>query len=249
MNDPNIVAMLRIKNESRWIEKVLQVASTICSEIVVLDDGSTDNTVEICKKFDEVVDIHQQSDLPTDQTRDKNILLKMARARNPDFILSLDGDEIIQPNAKRILFEELNILYPDVQVFEFEHLFMWDKPNQYRYDGIYTSMWRRKLLRMSNQPKDLHFDETGFAGNGHCPNIPQKSVGWNESVRSKIKILHYGYYDEEVRQKKYRYYTTRDSDKIFDGYRYLISGEGKFSGPHGIKLRTMPEGAFMDFSN
>lgn len=249
MNVPKIVAMYRIKNEERWIEKSLKNTSDVCSEIVILDDGSTDNTVKICESFDTVVDIHKQSNLPTDQARDKNILLKMALKRNPDFILTLDGDEIIQLNAKNILFEELNVLYPNTQVFEFQFLYIWDKPEQYRYDGYYSNVWHRRLLRVVNQPKDLHFEPTGYVGNGHCPAIPQNSDGWNESVRSKIKILHYGNYDEELRQKKYQYYNIRDpDDKVFDGYKHIISGKGKYSGPNGIEIRTLPKDMFYRFT-
>ena len=156
MDMPKIVAMFRLQNEERWIEKSLKHASSICEEIVVLDDGSTDDTVKICKSFENVVDIHQQNGVPFDDSRDKNTLLKMALKRKPDFILTLDGDQILQHNAKEILLEEINVLYPDSAVFEFQQLLIWDKPNQYRYDGILGYTWIKKLVRISKQPKDLH---------------------------------------------------------------------------------------------
>ena len=37
-----------IKNESRFIEKSLKSVMDICSEIIVMDNNSTDDTVEIC---------------------------------------------------------------------------------------------------------------------------------------------------------------------------------------------------------
>ena len=61
--DPEIVAMYRIKNEERWIEKSLKMCSEVCQKIVILDDGSTDETLKICKKFPSVVDIHEQKNL------------------------------------------------------------------------------------------------------------------------------------------------------------------------------------------
>ena len=90
MNLPNIVVTYRIKNEERWIEKSLESVLDICSEVVILDDGSTDDTLSICKKFSKVVDINHQEGLPFDETRDRNKLLKMALKRKPDIILSLD---------------------------------------------------------------------------------------------------------------------------------------------------------------
>jgi len=107
--DPKILAMYRIKNENRWIEKSLEAISEICQEIVILDDDSSDDTLQICKSFPSVIDIHEQKNLPFDDTRDKNILLKMSLRRNPDFIITLDADEIVMPKMKQILKEDLAI--------------------------------------------------------------------------------------------------------------------------------------------
>ena len=88
IDEPKIVAMYRIRNEERWIKQSLKYTSEICKEIVILDDCSTDNTLKICKQFSSVVDIYERKEpLPLDEVRDKNILLKMALKRNPDFIV------------------------------------------------------------------------------------------------------------------------------------------------------------------
>lgn len=244
---PKIVAMYRIKNEERWIKKSLEAVSDICEEIVILDDGSTDDTIKICKTFDKVVDIHKQTGLSFDETRDKNTLLDMAKRRKPDFILTLDGDEIIQKHAKDVLFDELTILYPDYPMYEFQVFDMWDKPNQYRYDGVYSNIWAKKLIRISKQSVNLHFQETNFPGNSHCPAIPQNAVGWDSSVRSKMKIFHYGYYDEKLRQQKYTFYNNLDPNNIeFDRFIHVISGKGKFSGKHGMEFRILPDDVFIE---
>ena len=119
MKFPKIVTMYRVKNESRWIKKSIESVSKISDEIIILDDGSTDNTIEICESFNTVIEIHKQKNIPYDETRDKNILLKKVLKRNPDFILSLDGDEILQSNTRDILFEEICVLHPKINVFEF----------------------------------------------------------------------------------------------------------------------------------
>ena len=121
---PKIVAMLAIKNEERWIAKTLESLEAICDSIVILDDGSEDNTVKICEDYKKVVEIHKNSNLPTDKSRDKNILLKMAKKRNPDYILTLDGDEVIIPNSKDIFFEEINVLYPESDVLNLNFVYL-----------------------------------------------------------------------------------------------------------------------------
>jgi len=237
-----IIAMYRIKNESRWIKQSLESISEICKEIVILDDGSTDDTVKICENFPQVVDIHSQKDLPFDETRDKNTLLKMALSRDPDFILTLDGDEMIMPNSKQYLFYELNVLYPNVNLFEFKELYVWDKPNQYRCDGIFNNTWSKKLFRLKDQPKNLKIYDSAFPGNLHCGSLPSNLIEQNQIVKSKIKILHYGYYDEEIRRKKYDFYTKLDPNNVdFDGYKHIFSGNSKLAGPNGMEFKIIPE--------
>ena len=55
MDFPKIVTIYRIKNESRWIKQSLEAVSEISDEIIILDDGSTDSTVEICKSLSVVL--------------------------------------------------------------------------------------------------------------------------------------------------------------------------------------------------
>lgn len=243
---PKIVTMYRIKNEERWIKKSLDQTSQISNEIVVLDDGSTDNTLEICKNHPNVVDIHHQDNLPFNDSRDKNVLLKMALKRNPDFILTLDGDEILQSNTKKILLEDIEVIYPEAPMYEFQVLTIWDKLNQYRCDGIYSNIWAKKLIRLSKQPKNLHFEGTIYPGNGHCPHVPQNANGWLTSVSSKMKILHYGNYDNDLRQQKYKFYNTFAPDfNIFDNYLHIVTGKGKWSGPKGMEFKFLPESAYV----
>lgn len=248
MTHPFILAMYRIKNEERWIEKSLNETSKICDEIIILDDGSTDNSLQICKNFKNVVDIHHQENLTFDETRDKNTMLKMALKRNPEFILTLDGDEIIQLGAERILSEDINILYPDSPMYEFQFLNIWDKPNQYRYDGNANMLWVKKLIRMSKQTNSLFFESTKFPGNAHCPSIPQNAIGHEISVRSRMKIFHYGRYDNDLRQSSMKFLQRLDpNNSTFDNYKHVISGEGKFSGSRGLELKTIPDKMYHAF--
>ena len=245
MSSDRIVAMYRLKNEEKWIEKSLKLTSEICDEIVVLDDGSIDNTLQICKKFPKVVDIHHQSDLQFDETRDKNTLLQMALRRNPDFILTLDGDEIIMPNSKKIFWEDLNN-NPEANIFEFQELYIWDQPNKYRCDGIFGNTWPRRLLRIKNQPKDLHFNGTPYPGNSHCFSVPNNAKGWKNIVKSRVKLLHYGYYDKSLRKKKYDFYNKLDpKNTAFDGYKHILSGKSKLSGQNGMEFKTLHDGQYI----
>src|SRR5574337_1853848 len=240
VNSRKIVAMYRVKNESRWIEKSIRSIYDICDEMVVLDDGSTDDTVSICLGFDKVVNIHKQMDLPLDETRDRNYLLQMALKRQPNYILYIDGDEIMMPNAKEILFEEMSTLYPNADVFEFQLLTLWDGQDKYRTDGIFGNYWQKRLHNMKNQPKDMFYKNSPYKGNLHCGNL--NNFVENDAVRSTVKMYHCASFDEKLRKQKYEYYNRIDpNNPLTDGYKHMISGEGRFSGPRGIELEELPE--------
>ena len=241
MSDPKIVAMYRIRNEARWIEKSLEQTSKICQEIVILDDCSTDNTVEICKKFSNVVEIHERKkQLPLDEVRDRNIIWKMAMKRNPDFILDLDGDEIFAPNSKETLFTEIIDLYPKDMVFSFQLLDMYDKPNQYRVDGDFDNKIQIRLMRINEYTKDLEFEESGYPCNAHSLHIPPTKY---VPVKSDVALLHYGYYDKNTRMKKFNYFHEVDPGGLnFNGYKNLISGDLDES---VLELKILPEGKFL----
>lgn len=246
VNFPKIVAMYRVKNEERWIEKSITSVLDICSSIVILDDGSTDSTLEICKSFDKIK-VRHQSGLPLDESRDRNIILKMALDQNPDYIFTIDGDEILPPKSFDIFFEELCVLYPNKSVFEYQILYMWDKPNQIRYDGIYSKTWQKRLVNLKNQPSDLIFNETPYPGNLHCGGIPHNVLGQNDVMSSKVKFLHYGNFDQTIREKKYDFYNKIDpNDNMTDNYNHIISSNGKFSGERGLVIRTLPAGFFIE---
>ena len=146
MENPKITGVYWIKNESRFIEKSLKSVMDICSETIVMDNNSTDDTVEICSGFDKVKDIIKRKDLPLDEVRDKHILYEHARKTNPDFILAVDGDEIFMPNASEILFEELSTIHPNSDVFELQFLTLWDNVHTIRTDGIFGFSTSKKSI-------------------------------------------------------------------------------------------------------
>jgi glycosyltransferase involved in cell wall biosynthesis len=243
MDIPKIICVIRAKNEGRWIKKVLDVASEICEGIIVLDDGSTDNTLEICKNHKNVLRVIHQDDIGVHASRDLSTIWEIALTYEPEFVLHLDGDEFLSPNYVEMLLDEITILHPNSDVFEFQALYVWDKFNQYRYDGIYSNVWAKKLLRIKNQPKKLSFIDNPL----HSTVLPSNSIGTENSIRTNVKLYHYGYFDESLRKKKYTFYQKQDSgNKEFDNYQHLISDKGKLSGDHGIILKKIPEGMFYD---
>ena len=77
------------KNEEQLLENCLNSVKDIVDEIVIVDTGSTDNTISIAKRFtDKIFKI----DWPDDFSIARNESLKHVTG---DWILVLDGDEVI----------------------------------------------------------------------------------------------------------------------------------------------------------
>ncbi len=81
------------KNESLHIERCLRSVSWV-DEIIVLDSGSTDNTVELCSKYTPHV---YRTDWPGFGPQKQRALNKATKK----WILSLDADELVSEDLKQ----------------------------------------------------------------------------------------------------------------------------------------------------
>jgi glycosyltransferase involved in cell wall biosynthesis len=211
-----ITGMLRVKNEARWIETVLRSALEACAQIFVMDDHSSDETVTLCRRFSKVT-VYPSPFEGLDEARDKNWLLcRIREVQAPAWILAIDGDEELKnPDAIwKSITSDLSECYA-LQV-----LYLWDRPDQVRTDGVYGRFWRPSLFRV--RPTDT-FQTTPNGGNFHCGNVPQ---GFSRSLRSDAKLLHFGYMEAADRRRKFDWYNQHDpSNKLEDGYRHMIQGD------------------------
>lgn len=215
-------AMIRVKNEARWIARVIESILPVTESIFILDDHSTDATREICRGYPNV----RVFDSPfegLDESRDKNALLKYVRACGPyDWVLHIDGDEVLEPGAKDKILGAIQQRRM-AAVFRFQVCYLWDREGQWRTDGIYGRFWRPSMFRMGART-DLKFGTTRHGGNLHCSNYPVNIAGGID--RAPVRLLHYGYFDTEMRVRKYRFYNSVDPDNsVEDCYRHVVIGD------------------------
>ncbi len=129
-----------VKNESAWIEKSINSAKGLVGQIVVVDTGSSDNTVEIAKRLGAEVYFFEWND-DTSAARNEGI-----RHAKGDWILVLDADETISSSD----FDKIRKLASDAE-----------------YDGYalvqrnYTNdTYREDFIWAVNDP----YGSMGFAG-------------------------------------------------------------------------------------
>lgn len=212
----SIVGMLRVKNESRWIESVLRSIQPICSEIHILDDHSSDPTAYQCAHMGAKVYASPFKDL--NECRDKNYLLDQIRPLKPDWILAIDGDEELEPTGPDVIRELVKD--PNAFAYAFRILYLWDSPDQIRVDGIYGKFARESLFRLT----DDRFMSTLNGGNFHCGNAPRRLA--RAAKRTGVQLLHYGYMHRADRMRKYGWYRAQDpGNRAEDEYRHVVIGD------------------------
>ena len=105
-NQFSIVIVCR--NEEDAIEKVLQTIKDLTDDIVVYDNGSTDETVNILHRFN--VRVHQGEWLGFGRTKQQAVALAKY-----DWVLSVDADEALddelQQSLRTLNFGEENTVY------------------------------------------------------------------------------------------------------------------------------------------
>lgn len=96
MTKAPVSVVIIAKNEEKRLDDCLQSAASWANEIVVLDDMSTDKTVEIAKRYTDKV-FQRKMDI---EGKHRNYAYSLA---TQDWVLSLDADERVTPElAKEI---------------------------------------------------------------------------------------------------------------------------------------------------
>lgn len=219
-----IVAMLRVKNEARWITEVLDALRPISFKTVVFDDHSTDETPLLAGKAGAQVIPSPQSFEGVDEVRDKNFLFESVRRDlRPDWVLCVDGDEVLRGSDAIKIVDIVSAAQHRAYSLKIEYL--WDRTDQVRTDGIYGRFFRPSLFNA--QRTDGRF--ASYYGSGqkagfHCSNVPWDLV--IEAQQVPIRLKHYGYLERDQRIAKYHWYNSIDpANAAEDRYRHIVQGD------------------------
>ncbi len=203
-----VVGACRVKDGAQYIERTLERISQMADEIVVLVSKlTTDDTKEICKKFPKVVMVEDDNDeTGFNEADSRNRVLQMAYSRYPDWIHCFDHDEVPSKFLIKNLHKLTNPKNPEVMLWAFPIVQLWNADNQRRVDGLWGQFWQGRMFRALPELKIENTNNLIHCGSH--PHFPVENAGI-----STFKIVHYGNVDPAIRKKKFERYTKIDTDK------------------------------------
>ena len=223
----NVIGIMRIKNESQWIARCISSILPVCNQVIVLDDHSTDSTPDICRNLHEKVQYHLSPFTGLNEVRDKNWLLEKAVEEKADWIVSIDGDEMLEASGVEKLMVEMR--EATVPCLSLRVLYLWGNENNVRVDGVYGDFHRESVFRPEAKHKFL---STSAGGNFHCGNVPVGVRGKRKVL--EVPLLHFGYMERATRVKKLDFYTSVDwKNTTEDWYRHITQGDD-------VRLEELP---------
>ena len=127
MLNVDISVIMPVYNAQKYLEESLN--SILCQtfddfELIIIDDGSTDNSYEICERYKEkderIIVIHQINQGPSVA---RNIGIKKAIGK---YIVFCDSDDILDKNALSLLYNAMEKYNADLAICGYSRFTVWE---------------------------------------------------------------------------------------------------------------------------
>lgn len=132
-----ITTCMIVKNESKFLARCLDCIKQFSDEIVIIDTGSTDNTIEIASQYTNCI---YSFDWIDDFAAARNYSFSKA---TKDYIYIADADEVIDITNIQKIQQLKQVLLPEIEIVEMYYANQLQFSTTYNYDKEY----RPKLVK------------------------------------------------------------------------------------------------------
>jgi glycosyltransferase involved in cell wall biosynthesis len=171
-----------VKNEEKYLEGCLESVRNIVDEIIIVDTGSTDNTIEIAKKYTSNIHYFQWIN---DFSAARNESIKYASGK---WILYLDADERLILHNPRT-FKEL-LINADSEIGGINCIIESEVKNISGESEIQTSFYQRIF-------RNYQYPNVKFEGKVHEQILHSLEKLGKSIINSDIIVKHLGYNSEQ----------------------------------------------------
>lgn len=217
-----IVGAFTFNDEAHLIVMQIETMLRVCDEVVALSDDPTHLAYDIAKSYEglnfhlvknDKVDRFNQRD----EQGDRNRLLLIAKALGAEIYYYTDLDEIIRMEDIPAMISIMNALPPDKKL-SLRRYDLWRNaytyrlvrdPNNSEKQGVnvpspYTTEYACNLKFA------LEFDKRPIP-NFHAARMPNFSVPQTTHLHERVKVIHYGYFNSALVDKKRDFYLKNSS--------------------------------------
>jgi len=211
-NKRKLICITPVKNEGWILEKFLIFTSLWADYIIIADQNSIDNSVEIAQKFEKVILVKNDSEY-NEFERTKILLHEARKIEGKKIIFALDADEFLSANYMDSPEWQTILNSKEKTIFNIERVNL--TPNFKSYFGG---------LRMIIAFVDDNIASIEETSKAIIHNI---RIPWPKNARivylNEIKILHLDYVCEKRVLSKLRWYQCFEKHKFNHLDKYLLN--------------------------
>ena len=217
-----LAAVIRVKDAIDTIEECLTAASRICDIFCIVDNGSTDGTLEHIRSFaqkhpdmfpeyhiDELGAKGKQGIVLTrgyDEPRDRKIMDRLLKESGATWGIFLDADEIVSDQLTREHVQAW-MHQNTYNAVRFRHVHFWNDTEHYRTDQRWKPRHNRIMWRITPEStittdKKIH------------PEIVRNLKG--RVLDTDYAIKHYGHIDKRKSAERAIFYRSIDNASLPD---------------------------------
>jgi glycosyltransferase involved in cell wall biosynthesis len=217
-----VLGLLRVRNEHLILKDTLDHLSTHVDGIVVFDDASTDDSVEIARGHPAVLKVlvnkRWRKDREWEETSSRSLLYRTARQYDPSWFFYTDADERFEGSIRQYLLEQCADSVSAIKIALFDAYITEDDASDYASGQLYgfrrhfgpeqrniTMLWRagtKVVFNLPDQREPLGIDPARIEVRFYCQHYGKAiSIGhWEDTCDYYME--HFPKYGDKWRQRK-----------------------------------------------